>query len=225
MTSKSEDINCNKILTLRNTSASNGFIFNVTLDISFIADPELVNFRHLCKTMLTTICCQIGHKYRNWKKCSCIIAENLSKKFKELNPSLTEWKGEISIKGQYNDEDSDNIYSEIIYDWFSYDGVMIIPPENSKDQHKYVNLKYTIRFFLNPTLAVAEYIFSAKGYKKMLHHYWTLRERRTYEKIMDMDVNRNYKYNHLRVWLGAYDEYQPPTFNLLEFDIPDFVQS
>ncbi|KAK0081348.1 hypothetical protein PV326_007723 [Microctonus aethiopoides] len=186
MSSKSEDINCNKILTLRNTSASNGFIFNVTLDISFIADPEL-----------------------------------------ELNPSLTEWKGEISIKGQYNDEDSDNIYSEIIYDWFSYDGVMIIPPENSKDQHKtsYVDLKYTIRFFLNPTLAVAEYIFSAKGYKKMLHHYWTLRERRTYEKIMDMDVNRNYKYNHLRVWLGAYDEYQLPTFNLLEFDIPDFVQS
>lgn len=216
MTSKSEEINCNTV-ALTNTSKCNRFIFDVTLELSYFADGMWENNLHLWQTIIATITCQIGHKYKNWKKCSYVIADYLTVKIITLNPSLREWKGTISVAGQYVDEESVNGYSEIIYDWFSYDGYMAMP-KNPKDQHKSppVCLQYTIRFLLNPALSVAQYIYCAKGYENIACNYRVPRGNLKYENIMNTEVDHDKEYNHMKIWQAAYNVYKPkPQINSL----------
>ncbi|KAK0074935.1 hypothetical protein PV325_007626 [Microctonus aethiopoides] len=210
MSSESEEIDCNKTVASTDASKCNRFIYDVTLDISYVADAKWNYDWLLWQTIMTTITCQIGHKYKNWKKCSCVIAGRLCSEFARLNLSLNEWKGTISITGQYVDEDSVNGYSEIIYDWFSYDGFMTMP-KNSKDQHKTppVCLQYTIRFLLNPALSVAQYIYCTKGYRKLIH-YWIRDEISKYENIMNTEVDHEKEYNHLEIWQAACNAFKPP---------------
>ncbi|KAK0074934.1 hypothetical protein PV325_007625 [Microctonus aethiopoides] len=212
MTSKSENINCKNIVALTNTPKCDRFIFYVTLEISYVADAKWENIAHFWRTILATITCQIGHKYKNWKKCSCVIAERLYSEFVRLNLPLTRWKGTISITGQYVDEDSVNGYSEIIYDWFSYDGFMTIP-KNIKDRHKSppVCLQYTIRFLLNPALSVAQNIYCVKGYEKISED-WPLQQCKN-ENIMNTEVDLEKEYNHLEIWQAACNAYKPPSIN------------
>ncbi|KAK0081346.1 hypothetical protein PV326_007721 [Microctonus aethiopoides] len=139
---------------------------------------------------------------------SATTAQRLYNEFGNLIPSSTEWKGTISITGQYVDEDSVSGYSEIIYDWFSYDGFMTMP-KNSKDQHKTppVCLQYTIRFLLNPALSVAQYIYCAKGYEKLDH--WILHDFIKYEHIMNTEADHEKEYNHMEIWQAACNAHKP----------------
>ncbi|KAK0174508.1 hypothetical protein PV327_010270 [Microctonus hyperodae] len=201
-------VKCNQTAALTKTSKCNRFLFDVALDISYVADAKWENSRHLWQSILTTITCQIGHKYKNWKKCSYIITEYLLKKVEELKPApSTEWKGTISISGQYVDEDSVNGYSEIIYDWFSYAGFMAVS-KDSQDQYNSppVSLQYTIRFLFNPALPIAQQIYSAKGYKKIycLLYDW----KQQYENIMNTKVDHEKEYNHLEIWQTASNTYK-----------------
>ncbi|KAK0073511.1 hypothetical protein PV325_009609 [Microctonus aethiopoides] len=210
MSSQSEDANCNKTVALTNTSKCNSFIYDVTLDLSYQADAKWENVQHFWRTILTTITCQIGHKYKNWKKCSCVIAQHLMQNFVKLNLSSTEWKGTISVAGQYVDEESVDGYSEIIHDWFCYGGFITIP-KNPNDQQKSASvcLEYTIRFLLNPALPSAQIIYSAKGYEKMLCNYWTADTIRQYENIMNTEVDYKNEYNHFKIWDAAFNAYKP----------------
>ncbi|KAK0073562.1 hypothetical protein PV326_013292, partial [Microctonus aethiopoides] len=210
MSSESTDINCKNTVALTNTSNCNRFIFDVTLEIVYVADAKWMNKLRFWQTILTTITCQIGHKYKNWKKCSNVIADCLTAKIISLNPSLTEWKGTVSVAGQYVDDESVNGYSEIIYDRFCYDGFMTIP-KNSKDQHQSASvcLEYTMRFLLNPALPIAQITYSAKGYEIMSCNYWTLDDRRKYENIMNTEVDHKKDYNHVEIWQAACNAYKP----------------
>ncbi|KAK0074038.1 hypothetical protein PV325_008849, partial [Microctonus aethiopoides] len=107
MSSQSVDINNTKTMVLTNTSKYNSFIYNVELDISYTADLAWKNIGHLRWTILMTITGQIGYKYKNWEKCSYIIAHRLCNKLGQLKTSATEWKGQISDRGQCHDEDAD----------------------------------------------------------------------------------------------------------------------
>ncbi|KAK0081349.1 hypothetical protein PV326_007724 [Microctonus aethiopoides] len=209
MSYQSEDMNCKRIVTLENNSKCNRFIFDVTLEIAYNTDAEWGDFWHFWKAILTTITCRIGHKYKNWKKCSYVIAEHLYKKIGKLQPSLTEWKGTISVTGQYHDEDPFNNYSEIIYDWFCHDEFMTIP-KNSDTEDKYelhpVSLRYAIRFLFNPALPVAENFYTDEGYEKISYHFisnWEI-----FENIMNTIVCGKKQYNHLEVWQASCDAYK-----------------
>ncbi|KAK0073393.1 hypothetical protein PV325_009787 [Microctonus aethiopoides] len=208
MSSQSVDINNTKTMVLTNMSKYKSFIFDVELDISYTADSAWKSDWRLWKTMLTTITCQIGHKYKNWTKCSYIIAERLFTKFLELNQSA-EWKGTISIKGQYHDRNLDSNYSEIIHDCFCYVGLMTIPENSDVDNQLKsppVCLQYTIRFFLSPALPSAQSIYRANGYEK----YASGRRFniQTTDKRFNIEVDYEKEYNHLEVWQAAYKAYE-----------------
>ncbi|KAK0071369.1 hypothetical protein PV325_013041, partial [Microctonus aethiopoides] len=115
MDSLPENIDCNKTVALPKIfPGSNRFIFNATLDISFTGNSDWNNSNHLRKILSATIAGQIGHKYKEWKKCSSVIAYRI---FIELNNICSsKYKGTISVQGQYVDKDSVIGYSEIIYD-------------------------------------------------------------------------------------------------------------
>lgn len=206
MSSKSVDINNTKITVLTNMSKYKSFIFDVELDISYTADSAWKSDWYLWETMLTTITGQIGHKYKNWEKCRYIIAECLFKKFLELNPS-TEWKGTISVRGQYHDKDLNCNYSEIIHDCFCYVGLMTIP-ENSDEDNQLksppVCLKYTIRFLLSPALPSAQSIYCANGYKKYVDG--KMFNDKT-DKRFNIELDHEKEYNHLEVWQAACKAY------------------
>ncbi|KAK0072017.1 hypothetical protein PV326_000545 [Microctonus aethiopoides] len=209
MSSQSVDINNTNTIVLINTSKYKSFIFDVELDISYTTDSVWSSYQHLWKTMLTTITCQIGHKYKNWRKCSYIIAERLCTKFPEANRSLG-WKGTISVKGQYHDRDLDSNYSEIIHDCICYVGSMTIP-ENSdlieKLESPPVCLQYTIRFFLSPALPSAQSIYCAIGYEK--YEFGRSFNRRITDKRYNIEVDCGKEYNHLEVWQAAYKAHDP----------------
>ncbi|KAK0074039.1 hypothetical protein PV325_008850 [Microctonus aethiopoides] len=209
MSSQSVDINNTKTMVLTNTSKYNSLIFDVELDISYTADSAWQNNWHLWCTMFTTIACQIGHKYKNWKKCSYIIAEGLLNKLLQLKPSSTEWKGTVFVSGQYHDEDADSNYSEIIHDCFCYDGLMTIHKNSdpiSKSESPPVCLQYTIRFLLSPALPSAQSIYRAKGYEKYYvdHPIFDFEEYRN----INIEVDHEKEYNHVEVWQEAYEAYK-----------------
>ncbi|KAK0073561.1 hypothetical protein PV326_013291 [Microctonus aethiopoides] len=187
MGSQSEDINCKNTMALINTPKCNMFIFDVTLEISYVTDEN------------------------------ALIAIKLFEKFLELKPSSTEWKGTISVAGQFYHKNSTSaVYSEIIYDWFLYDGFMTVP-ELPKGQHKSpsVCLQYTIKFLLNPALPIAQHIYCAKGYEKIpLIGRWTVDDINKYMNIIKEKVDHEKEYNHLEIWQKAWNAYKPPaSFN------------
>ncbi|KAK0071527.1 hypothetical protein PV325_012744 [Microctonus aethiopoides] len=151
--------------------------------------------------MFMTIACQIGHKYKNWKTCSYIIAYRLFNKLLQLKLSSTEWKGTIFVSGQYHDEDADSNYSAIIHDCFCYDGLMTIPKNSDpiyKSESPPVCLQYTIRFLLSPALPSAQSIYRAKGYEKCYENDSIF----DFEKHgnINLEVDHEEEYNHLRMW-------------------------
>ncbi|KAK0070923.1 hypothetical protein PV325_013849, partial [Microctonus aethiopoides] len=185
MSSQSDDIDRCKILALKKTLPEcHGFIFDVTLDISFTADSYWKSSRRLLLIMLMTIVGQIGHKYEQWKNISHIIVYTLVNKLLQSEPPY-EWKGTLSVGGQYVNENSAIGSSEIIYDWFTHDGFMTIPDDvvNSRP----VSLRYTIRFLLSPALPIAQQMYSARGYE-IIHDcyedFWT-----PYEEIMNTMID------------------------------------
>ncbi|KAK0160536.1 hypothetical protein PV328_007937 [Microctonus aethiopoides] len=214
MDSQPEDFDCNKTVALpKILLGSNRFIFNVTLDISYSKNSDLYDTWHLKKITAATIAGQIGHKYKEWKNCSCVIAYRIFRELRMYNAS-SENKNTISIHGQYVDKDSVIGYSEIIYDWFTYDGFMTVPFTDSdgvKKRISAISLQYTIRFLLSPALAVAQHVYSARGYTKLTKpssEFWT-----TYEKIMNTEIDHEKEYNHLEMWRANYNAYS----NTMEF--------
>ncbi|KAK0072868.1 hypothetical protein PV326_014039 [Microctonus aethiopoides] len=208
MSSQSVDINNTKTkhVVLTNTSKYKSFIFDVELDISYTADLAWKNDWHLWWTMFTTIACQIGHKYENWRKCSYIIADSLFSKLHQLEPSSTEWNGKISSSGQYHDDDFNSDYSEIIHDCFCYAGLMTIPKYSDPiGKSSPVCLQYTIRFLLSPALPNAQSIYRAKGYEKYVYRIMFRWRNRNY---MNIEVGDEKEYNHLRIWQAAYKAYE-----------------
>ncbi|KAK0073975.1 hypothetical protein PV326_012854 [Microctonus aethiopoides] len=207
MSSQSVDINNTKTMVLTNTSKYNSFIFDVELDISYTANSAWSSVWYLWKTMLTTITCQIGHKYKNWRKCSYIIADSLFSQLNQLNPSTREWNGKISSSGQYHDDDFNSDYSEIIHDCFCYVGLMTIPENTNPKIFLFLNtmsppvcLQYTIRFLLSPALPSAQSIYCANGYKKYVDPI--IFEDRT-DKRYNIEVDYEKEYNHFEVWQAA----------------------
>ncbi|KAK0075330.1 hypothetical protein PV326_011678 [Microctonus aethiopoides] len=203
MSYQSDDIDRNKILALKKILPEcHGFIFDVTLDISFTADSKWTSGMRLSLIMLATIVGQIGHKYEQWKNISHIIVYTL---FKELLRSKLSynWKGTFSVGGQYVNENSAIGSSEIIYDWFTHDGFMTIPDDD--DNSPPVSLQYTIRFLLSPALPIAQQMYSARGYKIIRHCYedfWT-----PYNEIINTMIDRKKEYNHLEMWRANCNAY------------------
>ncbi|KAK0160532.1 hypothetical protein PV328_007934 [Microctonus aethiopoides] len=209
MSSQSVDINNTKTMVLTNTSKYNSFIYDVELDISYTADSAWKTIRHLQWTILATITGQIGYKYKNWEKCSYMIAHRLCNKLGQLTLSATECKGQISDRGQYHDEDADSNYSEIIHDCFCYDGLMTIPKYSdpiSKSESPPVCLQYTIRFLLSPALPSAQSIYCANGYK--MYGCRTIINREKKCRHINIEVDHEKEYNHLEVWQAAYKAYE-----------------
>ncbi|KAK0073976.1 hypothetical protein PV326_012855, partial [Microctonus aethiopoides] len=207
MSSQSVDINNTKTMVLTNTSKNNSFIYDVELDISYTPDYAWHDITHLWWTIVMTITGQIGYKYKNWEKCSYIIAHRLFKQWKQLTLSATEWKGKISDRGQYHDEDADSNYSEIIHDCFCYVGLMTVPENTdpaSKSLSPPVCLQYTIRFLLSPALPSAQSIYCANGYKKYVG--CILFDNGT-DKRFNIEVDHEKEYNHLRIWQAAYNAF------------------
>lgn len=206
MSSQSDDIDRSKTVALKKTLPGyHGFIFDVTLDISFTVDRKWTSEspdRRLLLTIIATIVGQIGHKYEQWKNISHIIVYTL---FKELLRSKlsNDWKGTFSVGGQYINENLTIGSSEIIYDWFTHDGFMTIPDNN--DNSPPVSLRYTIRFLLSPALPVAQRMYSDRGYK-IIHvcyeDFW-----KPYEEIMDTMIDHKKEYNHLEMYRASYNAY------------------
>ncbi|KAK0081560.1 hypothetical protein PV326_007612 [Microctonus aethiopoides] len=203
MSSRSVDIINNNIMALTNTSKYNSFIFDIELDVSYTADSAWYYYYNdfFYKTLSMTIACQIGHKYKQWKVSSGVIACRLHDEFSSLKLSYTTWKGIISVAGQYVDQDSVSGYSEMIYDWFTYDGCLT--PPKTYNQSGAVNvsdvyLQYTIRFVLSPALSGAQHLYSTRGYKKISKSR-LLSGTTKYQKMM-AQMDQKKEYNHLEVW-------------------------
>ncbi|KAK0081347.1 hypothetical protein PV326_007722 [Microctonus aethiopoides] len=173
MGSQSKDIKCDKTVALTNTSKCDRFIFDVTLEISYVADAK-------------------------WNSDSL-----LRKIIRLVKPSSTEWKGTISVTGQYHDTNSVSGYSEIIYDWFCYDGYMTVPKISTNTTRFVPNvyLQYTMRFLLSPALPAAQSIYCAKGYEKIT--YLSSTDWEISEDILDTEEDQIKEYNHLKVWQVA----------------------
>lgn len=209
MDSLLENIDCNKTVALpKILPGSNRFIFNATLDISFTVNSNWDNLVHLRKIISATIAGQIGHKYKEWKKCSCVIAHYIFTKLNKICSS--EYEGTFSIQGQYVDKDLVIGYSEIIYDWFTYDGFMTIPSTDSagleKERISAIFLQYTIRFLFSPALAVAQHVYSARGYVKF-HEPASSEFSTTYQRIMNTEIDHEKEYNHLEMWRANYNAF------------------
>ncbi|KAK0174521.1 hypothetical protein PV327_010281 [Microctonus hyperodae] len=181
-------------------SQSNICIFDVTLDISYTADSEWKSFDCFKSTLLTTIVGQIGHKYKQWKRCSCIIRDCLSEKFEPLQRKC---KGTFSVAGQCEDKYTAGGFSEIIYDSFTYDGFMTIPDNfTNQDKPSNVFLQYTIRFFLRPILPIAYHMYSARGYNIIYKCVQNTDE--SDNIIMNLNLNVEKEYDHVKIWREIY---------------------
>ncbi|KAK0072773.1 hypothetical protein PV325_010819, partial [Microctonus aethiopoides] len=207
MSSPSVDIINNNIMALTNTSKYNSFIFDIELDVSYTADSawDSIYMNRFYESLSMTIACQIGHKYKQWKVSSGVIACRLHDEFSSLVLSNNKWKGIISVAGQYVDQNSVSGYSEMIYDWFTYDGYLTTPKKyirssiyNTSD----VYLQYTIRFVLSPASTGAQHFYSTRGYRKVSNSR-LLFGTTNFEKIMFEIMDQKKEYNHLEVWHAA----------------------
>ncbi|KAK0073640.1 hypothetical protein PV326_013210 [Microctonus aethiopoides] len=207
MSLQSADINNKKIMVLTNTSKYKSFIFDVELEISCTADSvwDRRYMDRFIKTLSTTIACQIGHKYKQWKVSTGAIACKLNTELSLLSRSQYKLEGTCSVGGQYIDNDSDDSYSEMIYDWFTYNGCLAVSkdfkiPSNVSLSNIY--LQYTIRFFLGPALPIAQDVYCTRRYPKVLKsdlNYWT-----DEEEVINWEME---EYNHCEVWQAVTKSY------------------
>ncbi|KAK0174520.1 hypothetical protein PV327_010280 [Microctonus hyperodae] len=203
MASQSVDLNCKKMVVSTNMlSKCNCFIFDVELDISYIANSawDSCYNDNFYKGLSATIACQIGHKYEQWKVSSGAIACRLYNEFSSLKPTTSKWKGTISVAGWYIDEESVNGYSEIVYDWFTYDGLLTKSKGSGRTYIPDVFLQYTIRFVISPALPNAQNMYSIRGYKKIVKSNTTL------WTLLNEKVNHEKEYSHHAIW-GATDKH------------------
>ncbi|KAK0072977.1 hypothetical protein PV325_010436, partial [Microctonus aethiopoides] len=180
-------------------SQGNRCIFDVQLDISYVVDTEWKSLNSFGMTLLTTIADQIGHKYKQWERCSRAIRDCLFDEFLLLKPTGKEWKGKISVACQCVDKYSVSDYSEIIYDRFTYDGFMTITNKCTRlDKPSDVFLKYTIRFFLSPILPIAYQMYCARGYTKIYNCPEDIETNGETTKKPNLDDEK--EYNHVEMW-------------------------
>ncbi|KAK0072772.1 hypothetical protein PV325_010818 [Microctonus aethiopoides] len=196
-----------QLVSTKTLSQCKRCIFDVKLDLSYVMDSEQKSLNSFGSSLLTTITDQIGHKYKQWKRCIRIIRDSLFDEFLLLKPSGKEWKGTISVAGQCVDKYSVSDYSEIIYDWFTYDGFMTLP-DNSTNPHKpsEVVLKYTIRFLLSPILPIAYNIYSARGYSKIYNCVEDIEASGEITKNPNLDEEN--QYNHVEMWRTNHGTYK-----------------